>query len=385
MAGGRPLPRARLRDVVLRRRPLVGSRFDPRLPRGLVSPVEMRMNMGIAYGDLVAEEQHYLAKRSPWTDVLTLAGALITWPLATRTIGPETGSETRPDSRPESGPSAEFGDCASGRCGGGGRLGERVDPRAAILDVPIDRIAIDEALDAMLAPPSAGRAQLVCFVHPHALNLAVGHGEHRQHLQRADWVLPDGVGLRLAAALRKCPIPHNLNGTDMLPRLCERMCAGGPRLVLVGAAPGVAQICADKLRAAYPGLDIALVSHGYLDDDASLALVSEIAALGRCVVLVGMGSPRQEAWAWQYAARLPAATLVTVGGLFDFFSERIPRAPQLMRDFGLEWVFRLWQEPRRLARRYLIGNPLFLLLVAGEAVGLTGAAVVRAAVRRLLA
>jgi N-acetylglucosaminyldiphosphoundecaprenol N-acetyl-beta-D-mannosaminyltransferase len=75
-----------------------------------------------------------------------------------------------------------------------------------------------------------------------------------------------------------------------------------------------------------------------------------------------MGSPIQERFAWEHLAHIPTATVITVGGLFDFFSGRVPRAPLAWRELGLEWLFRLVQEPRRLAKRYLVGNPLFLLL-----------------------
>ena len=85
-----------------------------------------------------------------------------------------------------------------------------------------------------------------------------------------------------------------------------------------------------------------------------------MAELGPCLVLVGMGSPRQELWAWKYLSNHPDLIVVTVGGLFDFISGVVPRATVIWRELGLEWLYRLTREPRRLARRYLLGNPLFL-------------------------
>jgi N-acetylglucosaminyldiphosphoundecaprenol N-acetyl-beta-D-mannosaminyltransferase len=132
--------------------------------------------------------------------------------------------------------------------------------------------------------------------------------------------------------------------------------------VFVGGAEGVAEQCAARLRHDHPGLSTPVVTHGYVSDEESDAIRARIAKVGRAVVLVGMGSPRQETWARRHLDGIPGITVVTVGGLFDFFSGRIPRAPAVWRELGVEWLYRLIQEPRRLARRYLLGNPLFLAL-----------------------
>jgi N-acetylglucosaminyldiphosphoundecaprenol N-acetyl-beta-D-mannosaminyltransferase len=106
-----------------------------------------------------------------------------------------------------------------------------------------------------------------------------------------------------------------------------------------------------------------VISSGYFATEADAEAVAQrIAALGRVLVLVGMGSPRQEQWSWKYLRNCAGATVLTVGGLFDFYSGRIRRAPIFWRDAGMEWVWRMLQEPRRLAKRYLVGNPLFLAL-----------------------
>jgi N-acetylglucosaminyldiphosphoundecaprenol N-acetyl-beta-D-mannosaminyltransferase len=172
--------------------------------------------------------------------------------------------------------------------------------------------------------------------------------------------LPDGIGLRVAAAILGVALRHNLNGTDLLPLLCDRLAAESIPLALVGAAKGVADDCAKNLREKHAGLDVPLVSDGFLDDEASRRFADRARALGRAVVLVGMGSPRQEAWALRYLGDIPGLTVVTVGGLFDFFAGRVTRAPIAWRELGLEWAYRLMQEPRRLGARYLIGNPRFV-------------------------
>jgi N-acetylglucosaminyldiphosphoundecaprenol N-acetyl-beta-D-mannosaminyltransferase len=318
--------------VVRRRAPLVGARLAEEAPRGFVSPVEARVHVGIAYGDLLAEEQAYLARpRSLGQDVKVAARALVATAL--------------------------------------GQGAGREEARPFLVSTNVDNVSLEEALSSILASPPEGRASLVHFVHPHALNTAFTDGALREQLARADLVLPDGIGLRLAARVLGVSLRHNLNGTDLLPVLCARAAQEGIPLVLVGAAEGIAEACRERLLAATPGLRIPIAHHGYLDHDTSRALAGRIGALGRVIVLVGMGTPLQERWAHAHLADLPECTALTVGGLFDFFSGRMPRAPLALRELGLEWAFRLAQEPRRLGKRYLLGNPLFLTLATMQRTG----------------
>jgi N-acetylglucosaminyldiphosphoundecaprenol N-acetyl-beta-D-mannosaminyltransferase len=321
-----PLPRAPLRDVLRGRAPLVGARFNEVLPRGYFSPVEARWLLGLPCRDLAAEEAHYLQGRTPAKDF----GVLLRTSVA-RALAPPEGAE--PEVRPW------------------------------IVSAHVDNLSLEQAVEQLFTQGGGGRARLVSIVHPHALNLAVRDEALARTLAEADMVLPDGIGIRVGAALLGVAMRHNLNGTDLLPFLCREAPARGWPMVLVGSAPGVAEACAQRLREAYPGLQLPIVSHGFLSEAGSRALAESISRLGRCLVLVGMGSPRQELWAREYLSGATQAVILTVGGLFDFYSGRIPRAPMAWRELGLEWAYRLLQEPRRMARRYLLGNPLFLLRV----------------------
>jgi N-acetylglucosaminyldiphosphoundecaprenol N-acetyl-beta-D-mannosaminyltransferase len=283
--------------------------------------------MGLPYGDLLREEQERLAGAGPRAAARFLASAALGAALSSTAEAP---------------------------------------PRPAVLGVPVDNMTIADALDAILAPPPPDRARVVHFVHPHALNLATHDDRLRAQLLRADRVLPDGVGLRVASLILGFSLRDNLNGTDLLPLLCERASREGRPLALVGAAPGVAEACAARLQEAHPGLQIPVVHHGFLGEEEVPALAHRLQELERPLVLVAMGSPRQEDWIWRHLAHLPGVTALSVGGLFDFFSGRIERAPWAWRELGLEWAFRLSREPRRLARRYLLGNPLFVLRVSGQ-------------------
>jgi N-acetylglucosaminyldiphosphoundecaprenol N-acetyl-beta-D-mannosaminyltransferase len=213
---------------------------------------------------------------------------------------------------------------------------------------------------------------MVHFVHAHALTVAGDDVELRRHYAAADWVLPDGVGLRIAAAMLGRRLRANVNGTDLFAPLLDALAPRRARLALIGGAPGVAGACADRIRARQPSLDVALVANGYLDAGAIEELRRRLRALAPCVVLVGMGTPIQEHWAWLHLADLAGLTVLTVGGLFDFHAGRVRRAPPAWREAGLEWLYRLGQEPRRLARRNLIGHPRFLARVAAQRVRAAG-------------
>jgi N-acetylglucosaminyldiphosphoundecaprenol N-acetyl-beta-D-mannosaminyltransferase len=327
------LPRASLRDVVRGRAPLVGARIDPRARRGFVSPIEARLDLGVLYGDATIAERDALERRSLSSDAATLAKTCVA------------------------------------RALGGGDRSERAAKRPFIVSSRVDNVTIREALELVFQAPSNGQGRFIAFAHPHALNLARFDAGLRQRLAEADAVLPDGVGLRIAGRITGAPLVANVNGTDLLPLVCEEAARRGTKLALVGAKDGVAERAAHNLRDGYPGLQIPLVSHGYLDEPATKEILDRVRALGRVVVLVGMGSPAQERWCHAARALAPEATFVTVGGLFDFFSGDVPRAPLAVRELGLEWAFRMAQEPRRLGKRYLVGNPLFLGLAVLSRLG----------------
>lgn len=327
------LPRASLKDTVLGRSPLVGSRLDPEAPRGFVSPLEARIVMGFPYGDPRSEERSVLARGG-----LSMVMGSVLKACVARLLQPRT-QDTRTD-------------------------------RAFVVSALVHNLSVDEAIAALLAPTAGARSKLAYLVHPHALNLAVLDSVYRTRLSDADLILPDGAGLRLGAALLGSSLRHNLCGTDLVPELQQEMINRGVPLVLVGGRPGVAQRCAARWKEARPQLQVPVISHGYLNDADIRALRDEIRAVGRCVVLVGMGSPVQEEFAATHLADLPGATVLTVGGLFDYFADRVARAPMIWRELGIEWVFRTLQEPRRLLLRYLIGNPFFLLMVAAQRWGL---------------
>ncbi|MCX7205541.1 MAG: WecB/TagA/CpsF family glycosyltransferase [Proteobacteria bacterium] len=203
----------------------------------------------------------------------------------------------------------------------------------------------------------------IAFVNPHCANLASKDPLYRGVLNSADLLLPDGSGVLLASRILKTPLQENTNGTDLFPILCKQWQQAGARLYLLGGRHGVAEEVARRLLKKYPGLHIAGTYHGYSPSKDTPALIKEIKQSKADVLVVAMGAPLQDNWIAcnQQATAVPLA--IGVGGLFDFISGRIPRAPLWLRELGLEWCWRLLQEPGRMWQRYLIGNFTFLARV----------------------
>jgi N-acetylglucosaminyldiphosphoundecaprenol N-acetyl-beta-D-mannosaminyltransferase len=175
--------------------------------------------------------------------------------------------------------------------------------------------------------------------------------------------------MKIAGRVLGHPIRDNVNGTDLFPRLCQALVGSGRKMYLLGGRPGVPEAVAKWVTTYFPGVRVCGVRDGYFRPHEEAAVVQEIADSDADLLLVALGAPRQEQWIARHKNQLGCKVAIGVGGLFDFYSGRIPRAPYWMRKRGLEWVYRLWQEPRRLAKRYLIGNPLFLWRLVRAALG----------------
>ncbi|WP_172620771.1 WecB/TagA/CpsF family glycosyltransferase [Rubrobacter xylanophilus] len=235
-------------------------------------------------------------------------------------------------------------------------LGIGVDPvRAGELEAKISRFIRE------------GRRATVLNVNAHCLNLAWRDSRLRAALRGADLVFCDGNGVRLAARLCGGYIPERITYADWVWRLAGVAAERGFSMYLLGARPGVAEEAARRLSARHPSLRIAGTHHGYFDrrpgSPENEEVIRRINAADPDVLLVGFGMPEQELWLFENRERLSARVALTGGAVFDYASGRLRRGPRLLTENGLEWLARLAIEPRRLWRRYLIGNPLFLLRV----------------------
>lgn len=220
-----------------------------------------------------------------------------------------------------------------------------------------------EAIDCIMSRLDIGSPTFVAFANANCVNIAYTDAEYRRNLHNADYVFADGIGMRLAGRWLGQPLRDNVNGTDLFPLLCERLESTPHRLFLFGGRPGVADKVRQWIEARHPGIIVCGTCDGYVPSGDSHKVTQEIRESRADLLLVAMGTPTQELWIAQNMRATNARVVMGVGGLFDFFGGRAQRAPVWIRKINMEWSYRLLQEPGRLWRRYLIGNPVFLYRV----------------------
>lgn len=221
-------------------------------------------------------------------------------------------------------------------------------------------IVSDEAAETALLQQlsAAQRPMVVAFINQHAVNLVWARSDFSAALRSADILLRDGVGIEYFLKLNGCPSGHNMNGTDFIPKLV--VAYAGRRVALLGTRPP----WTGRAAAALGSLGCDVVAHldGFQEDEIYLRALE---ATRPELVVLAMGMPRQELLAARLSKTLSFPTVIVNGGaIADFWAGKQIRAPRVLREARLEWLFRLTQEPRRLARRYLTGGVAFLWRVA---------------------
>lgn len=235
-----------------------------------------------------------------------------------------------------------------------------------ILGVRIANLHTIEAVAHMqkLIWMSAPHARAVYIVNAHTLNLACDDPSYRAVLNGADVVFGDGTGVRWAARWQGKKMIDNLVGTDLMPFFFVNTLERGYRYFLVGAKPEIVQGAAGHLTTTYPGMNVVGHQHGHYGSSEHDAVLAKINAAKPDVLMVGMGNPIQERWIHDNRERLTGVKLaVGVGGLFDHWGGALKRAPKWVRRNGFEWVQLMLQQPHKW-RRYLVGNPKFMMRVA---------------------
>jgi N-acetylglucosaminyldiphosphoundecaprenol N-acetyl-beta-D-mannosaminyltransferase len=237
-------------------------------------------------------------------------------------------------------------------------------PAAPVLGIPLALTDYERTLDWIDAAVAARRRAYVCVAATHTVMACREDAELRAAVLGADFTVPDGQPLVWALRALGHPLSDRVYGPDLMDAACARAARSGLRFYLYGGRnPGALQELARLLRLRHPGLQIV---GGYAppfrevsaDEDAAVA--ADIERRRPDVVWVGIGVPKQEKWMARMRPRLSAPVLIGVGAAFDFHAGLIPQAPDRMQRLGLEWLFRLAQEPRRLWRRYLRYNPRFV-------------------------
>lgn len=224
---------------------------------------------------------------------------------------------------------------------------------------------MDQALERISSLIAQNRFAQVVTLGSEMTMFARRNTAYRELVNTADLVVPDTVGVVYAARLLGCRMPERVAGIELVERLCAACAASGDPVFLIGGAAGVADRAAAALQTDHPGLRIAGTKHGYFDAGEDLTIASLIRESGARLVLVALGFPRQEFWIRKCAEVLGAVTCIGIGGTLDVISGKTARAPQSARRLGLEWLYRLVREPRRLGRQLAL--PQFAVLVALQA------------------
>jgi N-acetylglucosaminyldiphosphoundecaprenol N-acetyl-beta-D-mannosaminyltransferase len=257
-------------------------------------------------------------------------------------------------------------------------------PRVDVLGVEVSAINMDDALDVIDGWITSGEHQYVCVTGVHGVMESQRDPALRRIHNAAGLVTPDGMPLVWLSRVHGQRRTTRVYGPDLMLALCERSIATGYRHFFYGGGEGVAERLVQRLERRFPGLTVAGVHtppFRTLTEDERDETVQRINETKPDIVWVGLGTPKQEHWMAQHVQRLTASALIGVGAAFDFHAGVKAQAPRWMQRNGLEWLFRLASEPRRLGRRYLVNNPTFVWMTLQQLLRSSPGASVRVAAR----
>jgi N-acetylglucosaminyldiphosphoundecaprenol N-acetyl-beta-D-mannosaminyltransferase len=245
--------------------------------------------------------------------------------------------------------------------------------RYNVLGVGVHALHLTAARDLVLAAARGRQGAYVCFCDVNSVSCARRDPAHRAILNRSFLTTPDGMPLVWLGRRSGHRGVGRVYGPDLLEAVCAATAGTELTHFFYGAGPGTAPALAEVLTKRFPGLRVAgthTPPFRELDETEARALEQRIRALRPDFFWVGLSTPKQEKFMAAFAPRLEAGVMLGVGAAFDFLSGRVRQAPRWVQRSGLEWLFRLCTEPRRLAPRYLKNNPLFLLRIAAQRTGL---------------
>jgi N-acetylglucosaminyldiphosphoundecaprenol N-acetyl-beta-D-mannosaminyltransferase len=236
-----------------------------------------------------------------------------------------------------------------------------------VLGVGVNPLTVEELHEKIAGYVEEGGHALVLHANVHGLNLAYRDARLRSLFNAAPIVFCDGSGVMLGARILGRRIPERITYADWMWEVAAFAEENGFSFFFLGARPGVAEKAAERLRERFPGLKIAGTHHGYFDrapgSPENGAVVAKINAARPDILLVAFGMPLQEFWLMENWGKVEANVALTGGAVFDYVSGELRRGPGILVNNGMEFLARLIVEPRRLWRRYVLGNPLFIMRV----------------------
>lgn len=233
--------------------------------------------------------------------------------------------------------------------------------RLDILGVHVDKVTKEEALDKFKTIVAAEGCQMIITPNSEIVMSASKDAQLKTIINDAEMVIPDGIGLVYASRIMGQPLKERVTGIDFLESALSYLNGKRGSIFLLGSKPGVAPKAAEKMKEKYPGLHIAGTYHGYFNESDEKEIVKNINDAGPDLLCVALGSPKQEKLVKKYQNQLNVKAAIGIGGSLDVWAGELKRAPKFYQDYGLEWLYRLIQEPRRYKR--MAALPLFILRV----------------------
>lgn len=237
--------------------------------------------------------------------------------------------------------------------------------RIEMLGCPMDVVSMSQTVEVIRDSIAAGSFTQHVVINVAKLVHMRNDAQLRESVSACDIINIDGMGVVLGARFLGYDVPERVAGVDLFHRLLAMSAVNGFPVFLLGATEDVVSVTASRVQALYPRLVVAGHHHGYFWDDEA-AVVEKVRASGARLLFVAITSPRKENFINRWRAQLGVDFVMGVGGTFDVVAGKVARAPLWMQKYGLEWLYRVIQEPRRMWKRYLITNLAFACLLSAE-------------------
>lgn len=238
--------------------------------------------------------------------------------------------------------------------------------KVEILNIFLDKVDYDDALDRVRDFLKAKETKIIVTPNAEIIMDAQKDSNYREIINSADMVLPDGIGVVLAAKILGNPLKTRTTGFDMMIKILQDANKNHNSIYLLGGKPGVADKAADKIKTKYPSVDIVGTSHGYFSELEEENIVKKINRASPDFLFVAMGAPKQEFFMAKHKKRLGCKVAMGVGGSLDVISGNVKRAPVFMQKAGLEWLYRLIKQPSRIKRIGALPKFLIKVLITGR-------------------
>lgn len=237
-------------------------------------------------------------------------------------------------------------------------------PSISLLGVKVHCLNMQVTLDAIREFVRSGKPHMIVTADASGIVIAQDDAEFREIVNQADLVTPDGSGILKGAAMLGTPLESRVSGVDIAREMCRLSAEDGFSVFFLGAEPGVAEQAVENLGRQFPGMHVAGIHHGYFKPDQDAEIAAKVKESGAQALLVAMGIPRQEKFIQKYMGEMGICVAMGVGGSFDVFAGKVKRAPVWFQKHGLEWAYRLVQDPSKMSK--VKSLPRFAILVLKE-------------------